>query len=216
MAAYVPGFEYDIFLSYASDDLDDKLKALFADLKLALRRELGKDFSLAHGIFLDKDELNHTPTAWKDKLKQSANSAAILVPILSPTYATSDYCAKEFEWFCENPPPTKPLTWPAGNQNIYRICPISWRPIDPDLLAQLASDIRRAQEDRSPSAEDLALKLANGLRMMRRSCQTVYLGESQHEIRLKVRDELRRVGFSVEPQAPVSYTHLTLPTNREV
>ena len=201
---YVPGFEYDIFLSYASDDLDDKLKALFADLKLALRRELGKDFSNERGIFLDKDELNHSPIAWKEKLKQSAGSAAILVPILSPAYATSEYCAKEFEWFCENPAP-KPLTWPAGNQTVYRICPVSWRPIDQDLLAQLASDIRRAHEDRSPSVEDLVLKLANGLRMMRRSCQTVYLGESQHEIRLKVRDELSRVGFSVEPQVPSAF-----------
>jgi hypothetical protein len=201
---YVPGFEYDIFLSYASDDVDDKLKALFADLKLALRRELGKDFSNERGIFLDKDELNHSPIAWKEKLKQSAGSAAILVPILSPAYATSEYCGKEFEWFCENPAP-KPPVWPAGNQTVYRICPVSWRPIDHDLLAQLASDIRRAQEDRSPFVEDLALKLANGLRMMRRSCQTVYLGESQLEIRRKVRDELSRVGFSVEPQAPTAF-----------
>jgi hypothetical protein len=201
---YVPGFEYDIFLSYASDDVDDKLKALFADLRLALRRELGKDFSNERGIFLDKDELNHSPIAWKEKLKQSAGSAAILVPILSPAYATSEYCGKEFEWFCENPAP-KPPVWPAGNQTVYRICPISWHPIDHDLLAQLASDIRRAQEDRSPFVEDLALKLANGLRMMRRSCQTVYLGESQLEIRRKVRDELSRVGFSVEPQAPTAF-----------
>jgi hypothetical protein len=204
MVAYVPGFEYDIFLSYASDDLDDKLTALLAELRLALRRELGKDFSNERGIFLDKDELNQTPIVWKEKLKQSAGSAAILVPILSTAYATSEYCAKEFEWFCENSL-QKPLTWPAGNQTVYRICPVSWRNIDPNLLAQVASDIRRAQEDRSSAAEDLALKLANGLRMMRRSCQTVYLGECQHEIRLKVREELSRVGFSVEPQAPSAF-----------
>src|ERR1700761_5248491 len=98
---YVPGFEYDIFLSYASDDLDDKLRSFFAELKLALRRELGKDFSNERGIFLDKDELNHSPTAWKEKLKNSASSAAILMPILSPAYATSEYCAQELEWFCE-------------------------------------------------------------------------------------------------------------------
>jgi hypothetical protein len=49
---YVPGFQYDIFVSYASDDLDDKLRALFADLAPALRRELGKEFSYKSGIFL--------------------------------------------------------------------------------------------------------------------------------------------------------------------
>jgi len=201
MGGYVPGFRYDIFLSYASDDIDDKLGALFTDLRLALRRELGKDFSKENGIFLDKDELNNTPTAWREKLKQSAESAAILVPILSPAYATSDYCAKEFEWFCDNPP----LDWPAGNQTVYRICPVSWRPIAADLLSQLAYDIRRAQEDRSLAVEDLVRKLANGLRMIRRSRQTVYLGESQHEFRLRVRDELSRMGFSVEPQAAFAF-----------
>ena len=102
--AYVPGFEYDIFLSYASDDLDDNLKTFFNDLRVALRRQLGKDFSDEHGIFLDRSELNQSPIAWKEKLKKSAGSAAILVPILSPTYATSEFCGKEWEWFRENSP----------------------------------------------------------------------------------------------------------------
>jgi hypothetical protein len=55
--AYVPGFEYDIFLSYASDDLDDKLRTFFNDLRISLRRDLGKEFSDEHGIFLDRNEL---------------------------------------------------------------------------------------------------------------------------------------------------------------
>jgi len=143
---YVPGFQYDIFLSYASDDLDDKLRALFADLGLALRRELGKEFSKEHDIFLDKDELNHSPIAWKEKLRRSADSAAILVPILSPAYATSDYCAKEFEWFGEKPP----LDWPAGDQSVYRICPVSWRPINKDLVDQLASDYPPGSGEQNP------------------------------------------------------------------
>jgi hypothetical protein len=200
--AYVPGFEYDIFLSYASDDLDDKLKTFFHDLRIGLRRELGKEFSDEHGIFLDRNELNQSPIAWKEKLKKSAGSAAILVPILSPTYATSEFCGKEWEWFSENPP----LGWIAGDQTVYRVCPVAWREIEPELLQQVAFGIRRAQEDRSLAAADLALKLANGLRMMRRSRDIVYLGEFEHEIRRKVRDELSRMGFSVEPRAYQAYT----------
>src|SRR5437763_1804574 len=73
--AYVPGFEYDIFLSYASDDLDDNLKTFFNDLRIALRRQLGKDFSDEHSIFLDRNELNQmgfrlepqTPSAYHDR-----------------------------------------------------------------------------------------------------------------------------------------------------
>jgi hypothetical protein len=200
--AYVPGFTYDIFLSYASDNLEEKLGAFVADLRRLLRVELGGDFSGEHGIFFDKKELNLAPTAWKEKLRMSAASAAILVPILSPSYATSDFCAKELEWFQDNPP----LNWPAGDQTVYRICPMSWYPIEPGLRDQVASDIRRAQEQREPSPDELARKLANGLRMMRRSRQTVFLGESEHETQGKVRDELSRMGFRVEPQAPSAYS----------
>ena len=205
--AYVPGFTYDIFLSYASDNLDEKLGVFVADLRRLLRVELGKGFSDEHGIFFDKKELNLAPTAWNEKLRTSAASAAILVPILSPSYATSDFCAKEWEWFQDKPP----LDWPAGDQTVYRICPISWYPIEPGLLNQVASDIRRAQRDirdaqREPSPDELARKLANGLRMMRRSRRTVFLGESEHETRGKVRDELSRMGFRVEPQAPSAYS----------
>ncbi len=95
--AYVPGFEYDLFLSYASDDFDERLAGLIQELRLYLRRELGKDFSQDRGIFLDRNELNYTPVAWKQRLAEGARSAAILVPIVSPAYATSDYCAKEWE-----------------------------------------------------------------------------------------------------------------------
>jgi hypothetical protein len=203
--AFVPGFTYDVFLSYASDNLDEKLTAFVTDLRRLLRVELGKDFSDQHGVFFDQKELNLAPTAWKEKLRKSAASAAILVPILSPSYATSDFCAKELEWFQDNPP----LNWTAGDQTVYRVCPISWHPIEPELLNQVASDIRGAQEQRQLSVDELARKLANGLRMMRRSRQTVFLGESEHETRGRVRDELSRVGFRVEPQAPTAYSDPT-------
>src|SRR5689334_4294228 len=118
--AYVPGFEYDLFLSYASDDFDDKLQGLVRDLRVYLRRELGKDLSEERGIFLDRNELDRTPIEWKKKLQNSAGSAAILVPVVTPAYATSEYCAKEWEWFREDPP----LSWRAGTEMVYRICPV--------------------------------------------------------------------------------------------
>ena len=122
--AYVPGFTYDIFLSYASDNLDEKRGTFVADLRRLLRVELGQDFSDEHGIFFDKKELNLAPTAWKETLQTSAASAAILVPVLSPSYATSEFCAKEWEWFQNDPP----LNSRSGDQEVYRICPLSWYP----------------------------------------------------------------------------------------
>jgi hypothetical protein len=194
---YVPGFEYDLFLSYASDDFDGKLEGFVRDLRVFLRRELGKDFSQERGIFLDRQELNRTPTEWKLNLQTSAGAAAMLVPVLTPSYVTSEYCAKEWEWFRENPP----LNWTAGAASVYRVCPVRWREVDADLLRQLSPEIRSAQEHRSLSVEDLALRLANGLRLMRRSRQCVYLGESEHDVRRKVRDEISRMGFRIVPEA---------------
>ena len=130
--AYVPGFEYDVFISYASDDYDATLERLVQDLRVYLRRELGKDFP-ERGIFLDRQELNLTPAQWKQKLRDSASSAAILVPILTPSWVSSDYCAKEWEWFVDVHSPV----WKAGTETVYRVCPVRWRAIDPEMLQQV-------------------------------------------------------------------------------
>jgi hypothetical protein len=204
--AYVPGFEYDLFISYASDDLDDRLKGLVQDLRVYLRRELGKEFDVDRGIFLDRDELNVTPVQWKNKLRDSAQSAAILVPILTPSWASSLYCAKEWEWFLED----SPLNWPAGTETVFRVCPVRWRELDSDVLQQIAVEIRSAQEHRSLNAEDLGAKLAAALRLMRRSRQTVYVGETDDDIRDKVRSEMSRMGFRVEPQSPMAFENQEL------
>jgi hypothetical protein len=199
--AYVPGFEYDLFISYASDDFDDTLKGFIQGLGVYLRRELGKEFDIERGIFLDRDELNVTAVQWKQKLRDSAKSAAILVPVLSPSWASSEYCAKEWEWFNEN----SPLDWRAGTETVFRVCPVRWREMHSDMLEQIAEEIRSAQEHRSLSAEDLGAKLANALRLMRRSRQTVYIGETDHDIREKVRNEMSQTGFRVEPQSRMAY-----------
>jgi hypothetical protein len=199
--AYVPGFEYDLFISYASDDLDESLKGSLKELRVYLRRELGKDFDPEHGIFFDHDELNLTPVQWKEKLRDSAKSAAILIPILTPSWASSAYCAKEWEWFLENPP----LTWRAGSEKVYRVLPLKRREIPSDVLEQIPKEIRSAQEQRSLSVEELGAKLASALRLMRRSRETIYLGETDHDSRDRVKVEMSRMGFRVEPQSAMAF-----------
>jgi len=197
---YVPGFEYDLFISYASDDMEDTLEAFVRDVRVYLKRQLGKEFS-ERSVFFGRQELNITPVQWKKKLQESAKSAAILIPILTPGYATSEYCAKEWGWFRENPP----LDWNAGTEIVFRVCPVRWGAIDDDLLKQLPQEMRSAQEHRTLSVEDLGVKLANGLRLMRRSRQTVYVGEADHNARDNVRHELSRMGFLVKPEVPAAY-----------
>jgi len=199
--AYVPGFQYDLFVSYASGDDDGRLSQFVRDLRAHLSGALGKKLFAEESVFFDRQDLNRTPTDWKRKLEQSAGSAAILIPFLSPSYASSDYCAMEWEWFREE----HPLRWRAGSEEVYRVCPVSWRSLDQEMLEQLAPEIRAAQEQRTPDVEELGGKIVNGLRMMRRSFQTVFLGEAENEVRRKVWDEMSRMGFRVMPEAPMAY-----------
>lgn len=176
--AYVPGFRYDVFVSYATSDDDGRLAQFVEDIRKYLSAEFGKLFP-NESVFFDRNDLNRTPTEWKRNLEQSAGSAAILLPILGPGYATSDYCASEWEWFCEG----HPLRWPVGTETVYRVCPIAWRPLDEEMRGQIAPEIRAAQEQRSFSIEELGRKIANGLRLMRRSRQTVFVGECENGVR---------------------------------
>jgi hypothetical protein len=198
--AYVPGFHYDLFVSYASNDDDGQLAQFVNSLRIYLAGELGKLFT-EQSLFFDQQELNRSPLEWKQKLERSAGSAAILVPFLSPSYASSDYCAKEWEWFCEE----HPLRWPAGTEEVFRVCPLVWRRIDEEMRQQIAPEIRDAQEQRSVGVEALGKKIATGLRLMRRSRQTVFVGETENEVRRKVWDEMSRLGFRVMPESLMAY-----------
>jgi len=200
--AYVPGFEYDVFVSYASDDDDGRLDQFVKDLRAYLARDLGKLFT-EESIFFDRQDLNRSPLEWKAKLKGSAGSAAILVPFLSPSYTSSDYCAKEWEWFCEE----HPLRWPAGTEEVFRVCPLLWHPVDAELRQQIAPEIQGSQEERSAGVEGLGRKIANGLRLMRRSSQIVFIGETESDVRRSVRDEMSRMGFRVMPESPMAFTN---------
>ncbi len=197
---YVPGFQYDVFISYASDDYDDRMAQFVRDFRVSLKRGLGKLFD-DQFIFFDREELNRTPLEWRRKLEQSAGSAAILVPMLSPSYATSDYCAKEWEWFRNE----TPIRWQTGREEVFRVCPVKWSDVDEETLTQVSADIRAAQQQRSASVDELVPKILNGLRLMRRSRQTVYLGETESDFRTKLRDEMSRIGFRVMPEGPQAY-----------
>jgi hypothetical protein len=202
--AYVPGFQYDVFVSYARSD-DSRLSEFVRDIRKYLTREFGTLFA-DECVFFDQQGLNHAPTEWKKKLKESAESAAILVPFLSPSYATSDYCAKEWEWFCKE----HPLRWKTGSETVYRVCPVEWRPLDEEMQEQIAPEILDAQVQQSLSVEELGRKIANGLRLMRRSRQTVFVGECEHDVRQEVWNEMSRMGFRVMPSGPMAFGNSAL------
>jgi hypothetical protein len=97
--ALVPGFDYDVFVSYAHDDntLPDGAKAEFGWITaLARNLNVGPN-SLRKRIFID-----HQLRAGDDfdaGLVQQVQSSAVMVLVLSRRYVESAWCGKEVELF---------------------------------------------------------------------------------------------------------------------
>src|SRR5947209_6202004 len=102
--SYVPGFAYDLFFSYASDDNAEQWVERFqAQLTAELTRLLGRPFS-EKTIYFDKLRLR-VGQAYPDQLDEAARNSAFLVALLSPSYASSDWCNRERNEFQKRFPP---------------------------------------------------------------------------------------------------------------
>jgi hypothetical protein len=97
---YVPGFKYDIFISYAHIDNDPLIKGApgWVDffeqlLRKSLRVELGAEVE----IFRDA-QLNGFD-AFSDQLGQALEQSAVLLTLLSPRYIKAEWCLWELREF---------------------------------------------------------------------------------------------------------------------
>jgi len=95
MAGFVPGFEYDIFVSYAH--LDDKhsgwVKAFECALEARLAVALGQEIKIWRDPKLDgMDKFNET-------IATTIQQSALFAAVVSPSYLNSDYCKKELSCF---------------------------------------------------------------------------------------------------------------------
>src|SRR5271157_1477005 len=95
--AYVPGFAYDVFISYAHGDDREWLYRLLDRLKPALKQRLGHEPS----IWMDKQDL-HSSGDFNKEIPSSVRSSAIFILLTSPSYIRSEYCvSKECRAFCQ-------------------------------------------------------------------------------------------------------------------
>ena len=96
--AFVPGFEHDVFVSYAHFDNEPDTQEIRwvsrfqADLKVALRQRLGVD----PNIFFDNRSLQNQ---FLQELTDNARRSAAFVPIMSPSYMKREWTIKELESF---------------------------------------------------------------------------------------------------------------------
>src|SRR5215471_14051133 len=201
--AYVPGFEYDLFLSYASGDNDQgAVEEFTAVLQKHISDNLVNSFSpqdKVH-IYFDRERLaSQTAVNWEDDLRAAASSSALLVPLLSPNYLSSTYCSKERDWFAAQP-------------HVEESCPfavVGWRSVAPNPLP---IEFKKAERhpageswlglmppaERMVSTQEFALKLRDALVKMRASVSAVFLGSAAGRgvaTRSRLRDELEKYGF---------------------
>src|SRR5664280_48328 len=96
---YVPGFDYDLFLSYASDDNGHGAVEEFAGvMEKQVSDNLVNSFSPKEKVrvYFDRERLaSQTAVNWEENLKAAASSSAFLVLLLSPNYLSSTTCSKE-------------------------------------------------------------------------------------------------------------------------
>jgi hypothetical protein len=99
--AYVPGCEYDLFISYSHLDnvpfLDENMgwvDSLCDYLKKDLQRRLGG----TPQVWLDNLDLRRNED-FNTVIKNRIGRSALFLVIVSPNYVNSLYCRKELEWF---------------------------------------------------------------------------------------------------------------------
>lgn len=97
--AYVPGYEYDVFISYAHvDDTPDAgcETGWVTELVAGLRRQLAQNLGREAIVWMDQERRGNEPTS---EILNRVSRSAVIIPILSPGYLTSEWCQRELECF---------------------------------------------------------------------------------------------------------------------
>lgn len=86
---------YDIFLSYARvDDEHRHVKGLADEMRDIFRRRTGHKLK----IFYDKADIQ-TADVWQERIAAALSSSALLVPVVSRAYFSSEWCRTEWNHF---------------------------------------------------------------------------------------------------------------------
>ncbi len=86
---FVPGFENDVFISYAHGDDRDWINRFLDRLGPALNRLLP-----GVALWVDKDDLRKSRNFEQD-IPESLAASAVLISLVSPTYIERPYCVQQ-------------------------------------------------------------------------------------------------------------------------
>lgn len=101
--ALTPGYEYDIFISYAHVDnvgfpgqADGWIEQFYKNLDLMLTKRFGRADMVK--IWWDSKKLDGS-VLFDNSIEEGIKKSALMICLNSPGYAASDYCKKELETF---------------------------------------------------------------------------------------------------------------------
>jgi hypothetical protein len=187
--AYVPGCTHDIFISYASENnRDGWVDQFHSALANELTDLLGRKFVPKESIYFDKRALEIAQDFTRE-LSTAAAQSAILLPVLSPSYLTSDWCDRERIAFFEQ--------LPHGATPAACLAPIEIRPFKPVGLTALYANAQYLSfidpaDHQSPlpagsaqwtaQLKVLAKQLAGALQKLRFHCKPVYVGAASASV----------------------------------
>ena len=208
MAAFVPGFENDLFISYVHGD-DKRWVQAFED---ELRDEVSDRLGLGISVWQDTQRLRAGDN-WQVGIQEGIEHSAAFLAIVSPRYQNSQWCARERNEFIRQFPPDQFTT----SGRFFKAVKTPWPDNNHRLFLEAIQDVDFYTEDDglrefTPGSKDFKRairKLADGveplLRKMRRGNQRVHLAwpveECLHAWE-QLSDELRSKGFDVQPTGP--------------
>src|SRR6185503_18042599 len=210
MTAFVPGFENDLFISYAHED-DARWVHAFAD---ELRDEVSRRLGLSVSIWEDKGRLRAGEN-WQDAIHEGINLAAAFVAIVSPRYQNSQWCARERHLFRDRVGSDAEL---ESSGRFFKAVKTPWPKNGHRFFLGAIQDVEFFKEEDGGPREFSAgtkefkravRKLADGvelaLRKMRRGNQRVHVAwpiEACLTAWEQLSAELRTQGFDVQPTGP--------------
>jgi hypothetical protein len=209
---YVPGFNADIFLSYAHGDDPMWIRAFEQALAKAVRERLGHDIR----VWQDTKQLR-VGLDWQEEIDAAiANTAAFLV-VLSPSYMTSDWCSRELTRFLGQDGSLDAVK--VGNLcRLLKIVKIPWENDDHEAFLPRQQHVKFFQKTNGPeeytefayasdgfvrALQEIAASIAALLRTMRRRLHKVYVASPADDVVdawQRVRAQLGDDQYDVRPE----------------
>lgn len=203
---YVPGCQYDLFISYACENNRDSWVEQFEKaLGQELAELLGRQFSPKESIYFDRRDIEVCQSV-PETLTRASRDSAILVPILSPGYLTSQWCDRERTDFFSG--------LPHGADPADCLAPIVVRPFDEKGLNRVYRDAHRrsflSDDQQTPlavgapawttSLREFAGQIRNALERLRHKSRPIFLGRGPEPLRGWLCAEMERRCFRIVPE----------------